>query len=310
MEQMTASIAALKGNEVKRRLLIDTDPATGVPNRDVDDGLALLVLLASPEVEVEGVTVTFGNVPVDRAFAIAQELLGLAGVTVPLHKGAGSRKELGRPSEAVDFLIETVRKSPGEISLLALGPLTNIATAMALDPEFAPKLRELVVMGGSLCFKPFSFFGELNFHLDGRAAAAVLEAPVPTTLITMDVCSQAVFREAELRRVMDHDSPVARQLTKAIGPWLALNRRVFFKAKGFFPWDVVAASWLIDPTLFDERPCSLSVRPSGLRSGSIHDLRRLGGLPAVKDQRRSINLPSRLDSERFMKLFLERLLRF
>ncbi|MEI6386236.1 MAG: nucleoside hydrolase [Spirochaetota bacterium] len=309
MEPMTSSTTALQEDAMKRRLLIDTDPATGVPNRDVDDGLALLVLLASPEVEVEGVTVTFGNVPVDRGFAVAQELLGLAGVTVPLHKGAGSRKELGRPSEAVDFLIETVRKSPGEISLLALGPLTNIATAMAMDPAFAPNLRELVVMGGSLCFKPFSFFGELNFHLDGRAAAAVLEAPVPTTLITMDVCSQAVFREAELRRVVDHDSDMARHLAKAIGPWLALNRRVFFKAKGFFPWDVVAASWLIDPTLFDERPCSLSVRPSGLRSGSIHDRRLPGGLPKVEG-RRSINLPSQLDSERFMKLFLERLLRF
>ncbi len=285
-----------------KRVVIDSDPATGVRNRDVDDGLAFLVLLASPNIQVEGITITFGNVGADTGIEVAHKLLNLVGSAVPVLKGAGSMADLGVRSPAVDYLIETVRANPGEICLLALGPLTNVASAMLLDPGFAPNLKELVIMGGSLHFWPFSFFGEFNFHSDGSAAALVMSADVQKTLLSMDVCSQVVFRREQLRMLEEHDSPVSRFLVGAISPWLELNRKVFFRAGGFFPWDVVAAAYLIDKTLFDENPCSFFVQKTGLRSGSIHDFR--------KTSTGAINLPEKLDAKRFMTMFMDGLLKF
>lgn len=258
---------------------------------------------------MRGITINFGNVGADIGYDVAKNLLELVRADVPVYKGAKTKTELGQSNRAVDYLIETVRKSPGEISLLALGPLTNIATAMLLDPSFAHNLRELVIMGGSLKFKPFSIFGEFNFHLDGQAASIALSAPVLKTLLTMDVCSQAVFRKEHLRMLERHDSPVSRYLVEAIDPWLELNRKVFFRAQGFFPWDVVAAAYLIDKTLFDENPCSFSVQKTGLRSGRIDQFRRIDSRQAV-DGVVSINVPAKLDTERFMKLFIDGLLKF
>jgi purine nucleosidase len=292
----------------KKRVLIDSDPATGVPNRDVDDGLAFLVLLASPDIQVEGITINFGNVGADAGFDVAKNLLNLVHANVPVYKGAKTKAELGKKNEAVDFLIETVKANPGEISLLTLGPLTNVATAMKLDSSFAPNLRELVMMGGSIHFKPFSFFGEFNLHQDGEAASLVLSAPIPKTLITMDVCSQAVFRREHLQMLENHDSDVARHLVKTVAPWLELNRRVFRHAQGFFPWDVEAAAYLIDKALFDENPCSLSIQKTGLRSGRIREFSPVDRQTVVGSV--PVNIPTKLDSERFMAMFLDGLLKF
>jgi len=289
---------------MKKRVLIDSDPATGERNRDVDDGLAFLVMLASPNIQVEGITINFGNVGAEVGFSVAKKLLSLAHADVPIYKGSETKSDLGKRNVAVDYLIETVRAYPHEISLLALGPLTNVASAMILDPSFASNLKELVIMGGSLNFKPFSFFGELNFHLDGEAASFVLSAPIQKTLITMDVCSQAVFRREHLQMIENHDSSIARYLVETISPWLELNRKVFFRAKGFFPWDVVAAAYLIDSTLFNENQYSFSVQKTGLRSGRIHQLRQLDS------EKGRINVPTQLETERFMKIFMEGLLSF
>jgi purine nucleosidase len=290
----------------KKRVLIDSDPATGVPNRDVDDGLAFLVLLASPDLQVEGITINFGNVDADTGFDVAKNLMSLVHIDVPIYKGAKTKAELGNRNEAVDYLIETVRANPGEISLLALGPLTNVATAMKLDSTFATNLRELVMMGGSINFKPFSFLGEFNLHQDGEAASSVLSTSIPKTLITMDVCSQAVFRKEHLQMLKNHDSDTSRYLVKALAPWLELNRKVFRRAQGFFPWDVVAAAYLIDNTLFDKNPCSLSIQKTGLRSGRILEC---SSQPACNGPT-LVNIPTTLDTEKFMAIFLDGLLKF
>jgi purine nucleosidase len=291
----------------KKRVIIDADPATGVRFKDVDDGLAFLLMIASPEIIIEGITINFGNVKAPLGYAIAREVLEVAGADIPVYRGAESSKQLGRSNRAVEYLIDTVNRNPGEISLLTLAPLTNVATAMILDGGFASKLGELVVMGGSINFKPFSFFGEFNFHLDGSAASAVISAPVQKTMITMDVCSQAVFRKEHLQRFREHDSRVSRYLAEKIPHWLKVNRMVFFRKGGFFPWDVVAAAHLIDPSLFDANPYTVSLQGEGIRSGRITNLLRCDSFDGRGDIV-PLNVPLRLDAVRFMDLFIERLL--
>ena len=161
----------------KKRIIVDTDPNMWVPRRDIDDALALLFLMASPEVEIQGITVNFGNVSAPVGYRAARELLDRVGVSTPLYRGAESSRDMGKKNDAVEFLLRTVREAPGEITLLALAPLTNVASAMLLDDTFAENLGGLIVMGGAFRFPFFSFFGEFNFHCDGRAAATVLSSP-------------------------------------------------------------------------------------------------------------------------------------
>lgn len=286
-----------------KRVLIDCDPATGVRFRDVDDGLAIILLLNSPGIVVEGITVNFGNVKAPMGLTVANKLLSAACRNVPVLMGADSRDELGKPNPAVDFMISSVRNHPGEISLLAIAPCTNVATAMLLDPGFAPNLKELIVMGGAFKFPLFSYFGEMNFHMDGKAAAIVMSAPIAKTLITMDVCTQAVFRQEHLDIIKSHNTPLSRYLVEAIAPWLSLNRKVFFRKKGFFPWDVVAAAFVIDHTLFDNHFCTFEVQQGGLSSGKLTRLKEQAAFEAYGSNT-PINVPQILDAERFMRLFL------
>ena len=287
----------------EKRVLIDADPATGIKFRDVDDGLAFLLLMSSPKINVEGITINFGNVKAPVGFTVAKKVLDVAGRDIPVHMGAESRNDLGKLNRAAEFLLETVNKNPGEMSLLALAPCTNVATAMMFDSSFAGKLKELVVMGGSINFKPFSYFGEFNFHLDGKAASIVMSAPIPKTLITMDVCSHALFRQEHLERIQRHSSRVARYLSEVIPHWLNLNRKIFFRKKGFFPWDVVAAAYIMDPSLFDENAYTLKIQTKGIRSGRIKGLEKCSSV-SVNDGDVAVNIPLKLDSERFMEMFL------
>jgi purine nucleosidase len=291
---------------VKKRLLIDTDPNIHLRRKDIDDALAILFCIASPELEVEGITVNFGNVKAPVGFQAAGDILKAVGADVPVMRGAAGPGELGKENEAVEFLIRSVRENPGEMTLLALAPLTNVATACLLDGGFAAGLRELVVMGGTLGFWIFKYIGEFNFHQDAKAAATVMSQPAAKTLITMDVCSQAVFTGEYMARLKDNDSEVSRLCVEFVEPWLGLNRKVFIRKKGFFPWDVVAASYLVDKTLFDDNPCTFEVVEHGLRRGRLSSVKGTGG-PGAGNGRRPVNMPLKLDAGRFMDLFMERL---
>jgi len=290
----------------KTRILVDTDPNMWVPRRDVDDALALLFLLASPEVEIEGITVNFGNVSAPVGYAAARELLDRVGLSVPLFKGAESKQDLGKKNEAVEFLIQTVNDAPGDITLLALAPLTNVAGAMLLNDRFAQNLGGLIVMGGAFRFPIFSFLGEFNFHCDGRAAATVLSAPIAKTMITMDLCSQAVFTERHLTMLKNRESDMAKYIARFVEPWLKINKRIFFRKKGFFPWDVVAAVHLIDDSLFDSNPRTFSVRGTGPRRGSLIPSSPSADHPSAQRTCHA-NVPGSLATNRFMDFFLSRL---
>jgi purine nucleosidase len=291
----------------KKHIIVDTDPNMWVPRRDIDDALALLFLIASPEVEIEGITVNFGNVDAAIGYAAARELLERVGFSTPLHRGAESRRDFGKNNDAVEFLLHTARQAPGEITLLALAPLTNVASASVLDENFMDNLGGLVIMGGAFRFPFFTFFGEFNFHCDGRAAATVLSVPVSKTMITMDLCSQAVFTERHLNMLKRSNSEMARYIVRFVEPWLAFNKKIFCRKKGFFPWDVVAAATLIDETLFDSNPHTFSIREDGLRRGSLIPRSPSAGKRATEDACNA-NVPESLHTDRFMDLFLSRLL--
>ena len=292
---------------MKKRLIIDTDHNIHVRGKDIDDALAIIFSIASAELKVEGITINFGNVKAPVGYRAAKDILAAVGADIPVMQGASSAAELGKKNEAVDFLLRTVGNNPGQISLLALAPLTNVATACMLDGGFAAGLKEIVVMGGTLDFWIFKYLGEFNFHQDARAAAAVMSQTVAKTLITMVVCSQAVFTREHLDRIKSAATGVSGFCAGFIEPWLKLNSRIFFRKKGFFPWDVVAASYLVDDALFKSNPCTFNIVEEGLRRGRLIEVKRAKSLHSTNGKR-PVNMPLKLDGEGFMDLLLERLL--
>jgi purine nucleosidase len=196
---------------VRARVLLDTDLAMGEPGSDIDDGFALALAVADPDLSLELVTTVNGNTHVDLATRLTLELLDRLGATgVPVARGATapllrasprsprdaetvlppgtdrSGRDLGH---AARHLVERVMADPGELTVVAIGPLTNVALALALEPRLAGAVREIVVMGGvylghtNVAAMP----GEFNFWVDPEAAAMVLASGAPLRLVGLDV---------------------------------------------------------------------------------------------------------------------------
>ncbi len=286
-----------------RKIIVDTDPAIGYRFRDVDDALALLYLLSLPEeFDVIGITAVFGNAPLSKTYPKALEVVETAGRKgLPVLPGADGRHSLGHPADASRFLASAVRSDPGEVTVLAIGPLTNVGTAGICDPEFYANLRELVVVGGTLSEGmgfPLTSSFEFNFFKDPGATGLVLQARCDRVLITADLCKQAIFTDRELKKLEGMSGPVAGYLAAHIPSWLALNEKVLMRgAGGFVPWDVVAAVFLRRPDLFggfEEAP--LALRHGFFRGGGLK--RRPGDVTAAK-------LPTLLDGKGMMSDFIE-----
>jgi purine nucleosidase len=294
-------------------VIIDTDPAVGIPLRDVDDALAILYLLARPgEFEVAGLTSVFGNAALAKTSAKARETLAAAGrKDVPVMRGAARAREMGVPTPASRLLIDAARQRPGELTVLAIGPLTNVATALVLDGGFAENVRRIVFMGGSIAAGigiPFLSPFEFNFRKDYLAADTVLSADCEKVIISSDLCQQVVFGRRELEALEGMRSYEASYLARRIAPWLKLNNLMPVPWKGgFVPWDIIAAVYLRRPDLFAEEETCLRMRPARFQTGAIvrgQSCQVLASLPTP------CRLPVKVDAGALLDEFLDSISEF
>ncbi|WP_018155035.1 nucleoside hydrolase [Demetria terragena] len=252
-----------------RRIIIDTDTAQ-------DDCVALLVGLLDPAVHLEAVTAVAGNVAFDRQVRNAFLTLNAAGRLgeVPVHLGCSrpmvrewvsaedvhgdgvggldmdfSDCEPDR-EHGVDALIRVVRDSPGEIDIVAIGPLTNLAVAQAKDPSFASKVRSLTVMGGSNNGRGnITAAAEFNFFVDPEAAQVVLEAGFDITIVPWAPLTlrDAVFSRARLAEIEAIGSPLSRFFLQVCAATLAFDEAVGIP--GTTHPDSLSAAVLLHPEL-------------------------------------------------------------
>jgi purine nucleosidase len=219
-----------------RRIIIDTDPG-------VDDSFTFLLALASPEIQLEALTTTQGNVTVDKATRNALSILELAhashipvaqGSVLPLiqplrasatvhgESGIGNAKlpepqTKPIPGHAVDYLIERVLAAPNQISIFPIGPLTNIAMAIRKEPAFAKVVKELVIMGGAIQEGGnMTALAEFNIYVDPHAAHIVFHSGIPITLIPLDATHKCLLKPEHVERLMKIQSPVTRFIKDAI----------------------------------------------------------------------------------------------
>jgi purine nucleosidase len=244
------------------RVIVDCDPGLGKKYSlaDVDDGLALFFMLNQPEMyEIEGITITYGNTTAKTGYKLLENYLKLTdNIEIPHYLGATSNLDLGKLTEASKFLISKVKENPKEMTLLTLGPLTNLASAMIKYQEFLDDLKQIIFMGGVLNPRVIFSFNEknevenseFNFRNDSIATKHFIEADTNTTRIGMglDVCCQVVFNRSHYERIKSRATLVTQYISENIQNWLELWEKSL--SKGFYPFDTLVPIYLIRKDLF------------------------------------------------------------
>jgi inosine-uridine nucleoside N-ribohydrolase len=256
-------------------IVLDCDPGH-------DDALALMLAVASPELELVGVTTVAGNQTIEKTTANALKVLELCGRSdVPVARGAADplvrRRDVAahvhgesgldgpdlpepsaRPVEedAVRFLARLIREHAGKLTLVPTGPLTNVALLLALEPDTRPE--RIVLMGGSIGEGNRTPAAEFNIWADPEAARRVFESGIEVTMIGLDVTHQALVTDADTDalRGVGRVGKVAAELLDFYGIW---HRRSYPDLDGSPLHDPVAVAHVLDPTLVETRPAYVEV---------------------------------------------------
>jgi purine nucleosidase len=318
-----------------RRVIIDTDPGT-------DDAMAIILALNSPELKVEALTVVPGNVDSQQGLENALKIVSLAGrcdVTVargaqhPLNqklitaqfwhgKNGLANVELppskckADPQFGPDLIIETIHKYPHQITLIPVGPLTNIALAVSKDPSIAALVENIVIMGGSITGGNVNGAAEANIYNDPEAAQIVFNAGWMVTMVGSDVGERTLITRKYLAQLQASHGPQSDFIAKIADFYL--NRSEKSGYSGAAMYDPLAVGIALDPTLGTLKEMHVDVETKGeftrgetvaSRTGSsenniLHgDHYEIEGTIALKPNARVCTAS---DAERFLELFITR----
>lgn len=256
-----------------RLVIHNCDNTMGLPFREVDDGLTLLYLLGRPDIRVLGVTTTFGNGTAAQAYHQTRQMLDRYGhPEIPVWQGAAHAGDIG--TGAARFLADQVAAHPGEITVLATGPVGNLYAANELDPHFYRNLAEVACMGGYR--GPLRIgrkdVAELNLSCDPKASWALLNAGCPLTVMSAQTCLPARFGWGDLVRAHFVDAWMQRTLAM----WLAACG-LACGTGSIILWDLLPAVYLSFPELFDRHLVSIHSTVEDLRTGSLKVFPAEGG---------------------------------
>lgn len=316
------------------RIIIDCDPGNGIPGANIDDGLALALAIAAPQIDLEMITTVAGNTPVDVGYAVANDLITQLGIPVALYRGASrALREDPQPwreklDHGVDYaglrqlwsnvpapalcqkvkphapeaMGELICHNPGEITLVATGPLTNVAIALQLYPEIVHSVKNIVVMGGVINVP--GYLKDTNFGLDPEAAHAVLTSGAPVTLVPMDVTTKTQMLHADLDRLAKAENGLSRYLAQTIRPWITYSMQTR-NLPGCWIHDALTVAWLLEPSLATMEEDYLDVSLEGITRGMTcrygRDTLRLNvGIPEPTGER--IKILQSIDNPRLLSL--------
>ena len=275
-----------------RQVIFDTDPG-------VDDAMALYFALAHPGIDVVGITTTFGNVTVEQAALNALYLCEIAGKQVPVTRGVATpwRKPsesppthihgadgLGNlvqripvrqapdPRSSAQFIVDKAREQPGELTLVAVGPLGNLSLALKLEPKLPQLLREVILMGGTI-LEPgnVSPVAEANIWNDPHAADPVFTAGWKLTMVGLDVTHRVILPVALFKKIAYHHQHLATDtLHQAVSFYADFYSGLYphvAEIHGCFGHDVLAFIYLVNPELFTTEPGRIRVATEGMAQG-------------------------------------------
>ncbi|GIP00764.1 ribosylpyrimidine nucleosidase [Paenibacillus lautus] len=309
------------------RIVLDVD--TGV-----DDALAIAYAVRSSALDILGITTCFGNVPVEYATRNTLHVLdrlGAAGIPVAMGEAAPlfhpSMKSYpvqfhgenglgnlafpdpaGKPvsTSAAAFMVDQIRRYPKQVTLICVGPLTNLAAAILQAPEISSLVRQIIVMGGAVGVAGNRrMHAEANVYSDPEAAQLVFQSGAPITLVGLDVTMQTELSLEDIQRWRDLDSDLTRFLADMTSYYIGGYRESYGDRTGCALHDPLAVAVAIDLSLVEVQPMVLQVDLEGIHSygRTIADLR-----PRCTD-RPNVNVCTGVDAKRFQEHFMETLMR-
>ncbi|MGI9262497.1 MAG: nucleoside hydrolase, partial [Woeseiaceae bacterium] len=245
-----------------------------------DDSMALMLALQSPEFEILGVTTVAGNESLERATSDVLRMLEIAGQPeIPVYVGAdmplvheksdyavrkyckwysnepppeppgGFATKTAEDEAAVSFIVDAVMERPGEVTLVAIGPLTNIAQAIRAHPEFAASVKKLVIMGGAIATLPdgggnVTPNAEFNFWVDPEAAQVTLRSGIPIDLSPLNVSRKSALSKDWYEKMVEVDTPLTQLLKDTLGRRFAED-----PDRIWYMYDQIAVASIIEPSL-------------------------------------------------------------
>jgi inosine-uridine nucleoside N-ribohydrolase len=277
---IVALLVVTYGVGAQQRVIIDTDPGT-------DDALAIYLALNSPELKVEAFTVVPGNVVAEQGLDNALKLVSVAGrCDVPVAAGAKHplmqrvytatywhgkngiadielppSKCKADPRFAPDLIIELIHKYPHEITLIPVGPLTNIALAVSRDPSIVGLTKNIVIMGGSISGGNVTGVAEANIYGDPEAAEIVFKAGWTVTMVGSDVGEQTLMRRKELTQLEAGHGPVNDVVTQIARFYIDRSEKNGWDGAAMY--DPLAVGVAIDPTLVTMKDMHIDVETRG-----------------------------------------------
>lgn len=324
-----------------RRIILDTDPG-------IDDAMAILLTLRSPEIKIEAITPVSGNVPLELTLPNALRLVEIAGRTdIPIAAGASvplvrnlitatyahGENGLGgvdfpapsiKPAKesATEIIRRIVRSNPAEISIVAIGPLTNVATALRADPELAGMIPAIVLMGGSLSGGNVTPAAEFNFYVDPEAARIVFHSGIPITMVGLDVTRKVQLREEHVAALEAGKNPSSQAAGRIMRSTLERYRKTGFPG-GPTMHDPLALASMIDPGVVTLQDYFVDIETSGeITAGESVAYRRLpirhsapleaaaparASAPVDETFKPNARVAVDVDAERFLRLLITRL---
>lgn len=273
-----AAAANAPASSSPQKVIIDSDPGT-------DDALAILLAIYSPELDVKGISIVAGNVTADMGFDDALRVMSLLGrCDVPVAKGADhpllqrlvtgtywnganglggaetpASKCQGDHRFGPDLIIDLVHKYPNEITIIPIGPLTNIALAVRKDPSIVPLVKGVVLMGGSISGGNVNGAAEYNIYQDPEAASIVFNAGWPITMVGLDVTEKAAILPADASKLDEKAGPISHFAAVVARYQIGVGEA----AGGGAVHDALAVGAVVDPTLLKTKFLRVDVETGG-----------------------------------------------
>ena len=303
-----------------------------------DDSMALMLALQSPEFDILGVTTVAGNESLERATSDVLRMLEIAGrADIPVHVGAdmplvhevsdfavdnygkwysneappeppgGFAAKRAEEQSAVSFIVDTVMANPGEVTIIAIGPLTNIAQAIRAEPAFAESVKQLVIMGGAVALLPegagnITPNAEFNFWVDPEAARVTLRSGIPIELSPLNVSRKSALTKDWYEQMVAVSNPLTELLRETLG-----RRFESDPDRVWYMYDQIAVASIIDPTLVTSERLYVDVDINH----SVSYGTSVGGRKPwpYAEAAQAMNVQYDLDWPRFIEMFIERVQR-